>query len=160
MPDNLTLTTVIDQSPLTPADKSHWVGLLPKLTEEQKEQLHHALVAKTQILKTISLIEKALKIIEDAEAEAEKEFEEEGQPLTPPSVPPMGTMPAQLPPLPGVQKEEMANLHQDIQSGDMPHDDLKDLHKESQDKLQSLRDELKNLSQEVQGTPPPSYTQS
>jgi len=78
MIDDQTLTKTIDDSPLTSEDKEHWKKLLPKLDENHRQRLSHSLSAKTEISRAITLIEKALKIISEAETDADNDMHERG----------------------------------------------------------------------------------
>jgi cellulose biosynthesis protein BcsQ len=143
MINNQTLLEAIDKSPLKPEDKEHWKTLLPKLNNDQKSRLHHSLAVKTEVSRAIKLIERALDIISQAEAEAEEEIKKEE-----------GT------------KKEREQLLEELEEIKEKEDEilldeqtLKKKQIASQAEIQKIRDELRNLSLEVHGQPPPSYTE-
>lgn len=136
------LSEAIDKSPLSVEDKEHWKSLLPKLDVDQRERLHHSLSAKTEITRAINLIEKALKIITEAEAEAEAEVTKEEE-----------------------QKSEREALMKELEAIKdaeekilLDEDSLKKKHQETKEAIDKIRQELHNLSVEVHGAPPPSYS--
>jgi predicted RNase H-like nuclease (RuvC/YqgF family) len=142
MIDNQTLIDAIEKSPLKPEDKDHWKSLLPKLTDEQKSRLHHSLAVKTEISRAISLIEKALNIIAEAESEAEKEVKKEEE-----------------------AKLEKKQLLEELEAIKEKEDEilldeevLKKKQEETQAQIEAIRQELHDLSVEIHGAPPPSYS--
>jgi len=139
------LAKIIDDSPLSDEDKVHWNEILPKLSEENKQRLEHALVAKTEVFHAREEIKKTLDTIKRAESEAEEETKEESpkptpEPATPAEQP--STESTSIPPLnPAPTAEEIQKI------------------KDEQDmKLASLREEIKQISVTSHGTAPPSYT--
>lgn len=137
------LTDAIDKSPLSTEDKQHWKALLPKLTDDQRERLHHSLIAKTEIRRAIYLIEKALKIIAEAEEEAESEVKKEDTTKQ--------------------EKDELLKELEEIKKKEdeilLDENQLKQKHLETQAQIKNIRNSLKQLSMEVHGAPPPSYNQ-
>ena len=143
MIDDQTLLDTIDKSPLTPEDKQHWKDLLPKLNENQKKHLLHSLQSKTEIKKVINLIERALKVISEAEAEAETEVKQENK-----------------------EDQEKTDLLKELdeirkkeESLELDEETLKKRQEETNNQITQIRETLKQLSQEVHGQPPPSYQQ-
>lgn len=144
MIDDPTLIKVISRSPLSKDDKKHWRQLLPKLSADRRERLHHSLTAKTEIFHAIQLIKKALKIISEAEEEAEKEVRQEKK--------------QQL------EKEKLLKELNQIKKKEeeiiLDKDQLKAKQQETQNQLKAIRRELKKISLEVHGQAPPSYNQN
>ena len=141
MIEDQALLDAINKSPLSDEDKDHWHSLLPKLTSEQRERLYHSLTAKTEISRAIKLIKKALEIIAEAEAEAEQEVHEEEE-----------------------KKKEKEELLQELEEIKEKEEEilfdekaLKQRQMETQAEIEKIRAELKALSMEVHGQPPPSY---
>lgn len=141
MIDDQTLVRAIFDSPLTEDDKRHWRLLLPRLKPEQRERLHHSLTAKTEISRAIKLIEKALNIIAEAEAEAEEEVKKEE-----------------------VQKKERQELLSELEEIKekeeeilLDEETLKLKQEETRAQIAKIREELRKLSVEVHGQAPPSY---
>lgn len=138
------LIDAIDNSPLSSQDKEHWKNLLPKLSDDQKERFHHSITAKTEIRKVIDLIEKALKIIAEAEQEAEEEVKKEKTTKT--------------------EKDQLLKELEEIKGKEdeiiMDEEALKKKQNETNAQISQIRDTLKQLSLEVKGEPPPSQKQS
>ncbi len=142
MIDDQTILIAIDKSPLSPEDKEHWKMLLTKLKPTHRERLLHSLTAKTEISRAVGLIEKALTVINEAEAEAEDEIKKEK-----------------------VAKEQRQEMLQDLEEIKQKEDEiildeeeLKQKHQETKSEIERLRQELKALSVEVHGQAPPSYS--
>ena len=136
-----TLIEAIDKSPLSPEDKEHWKKLLAKLNEDQRERLEHSLAAKTEIRRAINLIERALKIISEAEAEAEAEVQKDEDSKK--------------------EKDELLQELEEIKDKEsemfLDEQPLKKKQEETHQEISKIRDELKTLSLEVHGQTPPSY---
>lgn len=143
MSNDQDLKAAIDNSPLSDEDKQHWHELLPKLNSDQRERLYHNLISKTQVYKAIKLIEKALDIIAQAEKEAEKEVKKEEEEKS--------------------DKQKLLQELEDIQKKEdeilMDEESLKQKQQETKAEIQKIREELRNLSVEIHGQPPPSYQQ-
>lgn len=141
MPSDQNLIQALDQSPLSPEDINHWKKLLPKLNTEQKERLLHNLTTKTEIKRIINLIEKALKIIAEAENEAQREISSEKTQ--------------------NQEKDELLKELEEIKSKEneilFDEKTLKQKQTHTNQEIARIREELKNLSLEVQGQTPPSY---
>jgi DNA repair exonuclease SbcCD ATPase subunit len=135
------LIEAIDKSPLSQEDKQHWKDLLSKLSDQQRDQLHHSLLAKTEIRRAITLIEKALEIISEAEEEAEEEVKKEDKSKT--------------------EKQELLKELKEIKAKEdeiiMDEETLKKKQEETNQQIIEIRDNLKQLSLDVHGQPPPSY---
>lgn len=138
-----TLIDAIDKSPLSPEDKQHWKELLSKLNQNQKERLHHSLTAKTEICRAINLIERALKVISEAEAEAKAEVSKEDKSES--------------------EKNQLLKELEEIKTKEeeiiMDEETLKKKQEETHSQISQIRQDLKNLSLEVHNQPPPSYQQ-
>jgi DNA repair exonuclease SbcCD ATPase subunit len=143
MIDYQLIIDAIEKSPLSPEDKQHWKKLLPKLNEKQKEHLLHSLTAKTEITRAIVLIERALKIISQAETEAETEVKKEKTEDT--------------------EKEKLLKELEEIKKKEeeilLDEDALIKKQEETKAQISEIRDTLKQLSMDVHGQPPPSYQQ-
>jgi chromosome segregation ATPase len=141
MLDDNTLIQAIDKSPLKPEDKEHWKNILYKLNSDQKERLLNSLTSKTEIYRVIGLIERALKIISQAEQDAEAEIKEEKETNT--------------------EKEELLKELEEIKNTEhkieLDEESLKKQQQETQDQITKLRQDLHQLSMEAHGAPPPSY---
>lgn len=146
--DTKEIIKLINASPLTEEDKAHWLEMLPKLTIDQKERLTHSIKAKTDIASAKAAIDRALAIIDQAEAEAESDLAE-------PDVKETALSEA---------KEELTK-EIDANNPMMPTDDLVTVDQleqsktDADSKLKDLRQELAALSQEATGSTPPSYQQ-
>ena len=140
MLDDQILTDAINNSPLTDQDKDHWVSLLPKLNQGQREQLFHSLTAKTEIAKVIELIERALQIIAQAEEEAEAEVRTEEEKAK--------------------EKQDLLHELEAIRESEeeilFDEETLLKKQGENQAQIEKIREELRHLSLEVHGEPPPS----
>lgn len=141
MIDDQTLLEAIDKSPLKPRDKEHWKTCVPKLNSEQRGRFHHSLTAKTEITRAIKLIEKALNIIAEAEAEAEADVKKEEETKK--------DKEGLLQELEEIKKKEEKNL--------LDKKQLKQKQEETKTQIEGIRQELRTLSMEVHGQPPPSY---
>lgn len=122
-------------------DKRHWLTILPKLNTEQKSRLEHSLNVKIDIAAAKASIDRALKIIDKAESEAEGDVKQDDvkhrakQEL-------LKEIEAKNPMMPKVEDvsaEKLVNYRQDAES-----------------KLASLRQELSQISQDAHGSRPPS----
>ena len=135
----------IADSPLINEDKDHWLEILPKLNESQRTRFHHCLVTKTDVASAKAAIKRALAIIDEAESEASDDIAKEK---------------AQ-----SMAKEELVK---EIESKNpmMPKPEevtskeLIEHRKEANVKLEDLRAELAQISQEAHGTPPPSVVKA
>lgn len=135
------LIAAIDNSPLTPEDKQHWKAIIPKLTSDQRERLLHSLTSKTEIRKAINLIERALKIIAQAEAEAEQEVSKEQTQDD--------------------EKKELLKELEEIKKQEesilMDEDSLRKQQEQTLQEISKIRQDLQQLSLEAHGSAPPSY---
>src|SRR3989344_1246863 len=140
MLDDQILADAINNSPLTDQDKDHWVSLLPKLNQGQREQLFHSLTAKTEIARAIDLIERALAIIAQAEEEAETEVRTEEEKAK--------------------EKQDLLKELEAIRESEdeilLDEETLLKKQVENQAQIEKIREELRHLSMEVHGEPPPS----
>ncbi len=141
MIDDPQLIEAIDKSPLSPEDKQHWKDILYKLNSEQRERLHHSLTSKTEIKRAINLIERALKIISEAEQEAEQEVQKEQEDKSD-----KDKLLKEL--------EEIRKTEEDIL---LDENQLKQKQEETKAEILQIREDIKKLSMEAHGTPPPSY---
>lgn len=142
--DTKDIIKTINASPLSEEDKAHWLEILPKLTSEQKERLLHSLTAKIDIAIAKEAIDKALAIIDEAEAEAEQEIEMEEK----------------------VEKQEaaveevkkIAETNTALPEPDEINKETLPANKdEANARLEKLRSELAQISQDAHGALPPSY---
>lgn len=138
--------SAIDNSSLTLEDKNHWKELLPKMNNNQKSRFLDIIITKTQVKSAINSIKRALEIIDEAEAEAEEE-DKSADTSTQENL-----------------KKESVDLLDKLEQN--PHikkptpDTQVALQKQkqiSEAKLVKLRTELKQISQTLQGSAPPSY---
>lgn len=115
------------------------------MSEEQKKRFLETLTTKTEVSQAINSIKRALKIVAEAEAEArEEEKIEEAERLK------------------EVEKEKLlreleTSPHIDQNVPADTRQDLLEHQKKTEAKLTKLREELSRISQEIQGTPPPSF---
>lgn len=144
MLDDQTLVQAIISSPLSLDDKEHWRKLLGKLTPDQRKRLHHSLLAKTEIARAVNLIERALAIIAEAEADAEQEVQNEEEKKRE-----RQALMREL--------EEIKDKEEEIL---MDEESLRKKHEETQAQIAAIREELRKLSIEAHGEPPPSYNQT
>lgn len=140
---------VIDKSPISDEDKTHWKSILHKMTDGQKVRLKRNLIEKTEVAKAISEIKATLDIISIAEKEAQEEIDSENKeqapvPQTPTPVPMTQTQEGQ-PPEVKVDLESKENLER--------------IKQENEAKLAILRNEIKQISLASHGQLPPSYQQ-
>lgn len=133
----------IDKSSLSDEDKQHWKDLIPKLNQDQRERFYHSITAKTEIRRAITLIEKALEIITQAEEEAEQEVKKEKTDKS--------------------EKDQLLKELEEIKTKEdeiiMDEEALKKKQDETNKQINEIRDSLKQLSIEVHGQPPPSQSQ-
>ncbi|QQS39365.1 hypothetical protein IPM62_02015 [Candidatus Woesebacteria bacterium] len=139
------LLTLIDKSPLSPDDKEHWKLILPKLTDDQKEQLHHSLSVKIDIASAKAAIDRALKIIADAEAEAGE---------YPPSEDVTNKAKEEI------TKEIETNNPMMVEPTEITKEELTSHSNVAQEQLEKLRAELAQISLDAHGAPPPSATKA
>ena len=137
----------INASPLSDEDKAHWLEILPKLSDDQKNRLYHSLIAKIDVAAAKKAIDKALSIIDQAEAEAEEEIEKEDK------------QEQEEKAVEEVKKEAETNPSlpepEEVTKETLPANKA-----DADKKLEELRGELAQISQEAHGSTPPSYNQN
>lgn len=145
--DDQKIVTAIDRSPLQPEDKQYWKQILNQMSLEQKQRFYHTVVVKTDVKRASQEIASALNIINKA-------LEEEQTSDQQPAKPRVQTQPSVI-----QEMVEQTNVkdHVPEQKLDDPQA-LQEHHQDTQKRLEELRAELANLSQEVNGQTPPSYS--
>lgn len=144
MNDIAHIKTVLQNSPLSAADKAHWLEIFPKLSEDQKNRLIHILTTKTDIAKAQNAIQSALDVITEAEAEAEADIKKEE---------------AAKKATDELKKEiNSENLHMPkLNEAEINKKKLEESKAIAAQKLATLREELAQISQASGGSLPPSH---
>jgi len=128
--DDNSIIKLINSSQIIDEDKRYWIDSLPKMSEDQKAELVEILTIKSKIGHAIAEINHALATIEEAEGETQDANNTEIDHTPPPS-------------------EDIAQKQQEVPQDTSKVGDLEKMKKDEEAKLQELRNQLQNLSEQV-----------